>query len=320
MTRTLTESDMLAMQARGREQIEAANVWSEAAREQSALVRHERMMEAQHDSVAKKWKLKSGEDLPAHSPKNIPPAWKNVKVNPDPNGKVQASGEDAKGRTQTMYHKDFTAQQAAEKFSRNQELISKADKIKAQNEGNLSHENPTVRENAAVMKLIHHTGIRPGSETDTGGEKQAYGATTLQGRHVVQDKEGNVSLQFVGKKGVDLNIPVEDKGVAKMLLERKAAAGDTGKLFKTSDSSLRDYTHTLDGGSFKPKDFRTLKGTQTALDEIKKNPAPASSMKEFKQRVRDIAKAVSQKLGNTPTIALQSYINPFVFKSIQPRA
>ena len=105
-----------------------------------------------------------------------------------------------------------------------------------------------------------------------------------------------------------------------MLLDRKAAAGDTGKLFKTSDSSLRDYTHTLDGGSFKPKDFRTLKGTQTALDEIKKNPAPASSMKEFKQRVRDIAKAVSQKLGNTPTIALQSYINPFVFKSIQPRA
>jgi DNA topoisomerase IB len=98
MERTLTVWDMMQAQKRGQEKIDAANAWSEAAREASAISRHEHMMEAQHDPTAKKWKLKSGEDLPSHSPKNIPPAWKNVKVNSDPNGKVQASG---RGRRRT---------------------------------------------------------------------------------------------------------------------------------------------------------------------------------------------------------------------------
>ena len=267
------------------------------------------------------WRHEGGEPLAEHQKAlGVPPAWTEAHVNPDKDADLQAVGLDSKGRVQRVYSDTFVQQQADQKFSRNRELLDKQSMVVAQNEKNLDHPSASVRENAAVMKLIHQTGIRPGSEADTGAEKQAYGATTLEGRHVHIDDNDAVRLRFVGKKGVDLDIPVEDKATADMLKERKAAAGDNGKLFDTDSDSLRQYSHTLDGGGFKPKDFRTLKGTTTAMQEIDKNPTQAISMKEYKKRVMDIAKKVSAKLGNTPTIALQSYINPFVFDRIRPAA
>jgi DNA topoisomerase-1 len=260
-----------------------------------------------------KWVTDKGETIPEHAAKlGIPPAWTNVKVAPGPDHDLQAVGYDAKGREQRIYSDAFTQRSADAKFSRITELMGKREKIFAQNERNLLSSEPQVRENAACMKLIQQTGIRPGSDRDTGAEKDAYGATTLQGRHVTSDKDGNVRLQFVGKKGVNLDIPVDDKATAHMLLARKAAAGDSGKLFDTDDAKLRDYSHTLNGGAFKPKDFRTLKGTETARGEVEAMPAP-KTFKEYKAAVMSVAKKVASKLGNTPVISLQSYISPHVF-------
>jgi DNA topoisomerase IB len=98
-----------------------------------------------------------------------------------------------------------------------------------------------------------------------------------------------------------------------MLKKRKKEAGENGDIFpKTNDGALLEYAHTLDGGNFKVKDFRTHHGTATALEEVAKMPKPANE-KEYKKAVMAVAKIVAQKLGNTPTIALQSYISPTVF-------
>lgn len=265
-----------------------------------------------------RWITHDDKEVAEHVKKlGIPPAWQNVRVAPTPEHDLQAIGHDVKGREQRIYSEAFTQRQAELKFSRNKELIAKREAIFKQNDSNLESEDPVTVENAACMKLIQQTGIRPGSDSDTGAERRAYGATTLEGRHVVVEG-GEVRLKFVGKKGVDLDITVEDKATADMLVERKKKAGDSGRLFNTDSKALQKYAHTLDGGSFKPKDFRTLKGTMTAMEAIEKEPVPASSMKEFKKRVLAIAKQVADKLGNTPTIALQSYINPFVFERIKP--
>ena len=153
--------------------------------------------------------------------------------------------------------------------------------------------------------------IRPGSEDDTGAEKKAYGATTLEGKHIIV--EGNsVRLKFVGKKGVSLDLPVMDSATAEMLKQRKAQAGDDGQLFPINEKMLLDHVHTLDGGGFKTKDFRTLLGTRTAMSEVAKQSVP-KNMADYKKAVMAVAKVVSAKLGNTPVIALQSYINPAVF-------
>ena len=248
----------------------------------------------------------------------IPPAWTDVKINKDEDADLLATGTDAKGRKQYIYSQNHHMRQAELKFARNMELIDKAIEIEAENSKNLSSRDKQKAENAAVFALIMSTGIRPGSDSERGADKWAYGATTLEGRHVVEQVKG-VRLRFVGKKGVSLDIPITDPEIAKMLVKRKAAAGAKGRLFNVSDSELRDYVKTLDGGNFHPKDFRTLKGTATALEEIRiKKYKKAKNEKEYKKTVKAIAKKVSLVLGNTPSVALKSYINPFVFLKLKP--
>jgi DNA topoisomerase-1 len=239
----------------------------------------------------------------------IPPAWTDVKYSPDPHANLLVVGKDSKGRRQAIYSKTFSATQAAAKFSRIAELDKKFSAIFKEN-----WDNRKSREKAAAadcLLLIMTTGIRPGSEADTGAEKQAFGATTLLGKHVKVSGH-DVSLHFVGKKGVELNIPVDDPETKKMLLKRKQLSGNNGRLFTVSEAHLLSYVSTLDGGGFKTKDFRTLLGTNIAMREVEATPAPKNE-KEYKKAVVRVAKAVANKLGNTPVIALQSYINPVVF-------
>lgn len=246
----------------------------------------------------------------------IPPAWTDVKISKDSTSDLLATGKDSKGRTQYIYSENKTMKQAEIKFARNKELIQKQDYIVKQNIENMASSDKSISEPAHVMSVIHSTGIRPGSENETGGKVKAYGATTLEGRHVVVNGK-DVRLKFVGKKGVNIDIPVTDSKVAKMLVDRKEISGEGGKLFNASDSDLRTYTKKLNGGGFKPKDFRTLKGTSTALQEVK-GMKRFTNMGEYKKAVMNVAKKVSTVLGNTPSIALKSYINPFVFADIKP--
>lgn len=254
----------------------------------------------------------SGAPLPPHiQALKIPPAWTDVTYSDDPKSALLATGKDSKGRRQAVYSAEFTAKQAALKFARISDLAQKIGYITDQNEEARKSANAKKAAAADCMKLIMTTGIRPGSEDDTGAEKRAYGATTLEGKHVVLDGD-KISLQFVGKKGVSLNIPVTDKATAEMLRERKSEAGEDGQLFPINEKTLLDHAHSLDGGGFKTKDFRTLLGTRTAMAEVARLPAPKDEA-SYKKAVMSVAKTVSQKLGNTPIIALQSYINPAVF-------
>jgi DNA topoisomerase-1 len=156
-------------------------------------------------------------------------------------------------------------------------------------------------------------GIRPGSDTDTKSKVKAFGATTLQGRHVIQRGE-EIYLQFVGKKGVPLNFKVEDKELAENLKMRSKNSGENGKLFENvNESSLLDFVHSkINHGNYKTKDFRTLLANEKASKIVADLPIPKNE-KEYKKAVMDVAKQVSQHLGNTPIVALQSYISPFVF-------
>ena len=263
--------------------------------------------------VGDEWRQEDGSPLPEHLKKSaIPPAWTNVQINPDPDADLQVTGFDSKGRMHSRYSESHAHRQAERKFQRISELMEKERTVRRENEAAMKSDDPMKREAAAVTSLIFATGLRPGSERDTGAKRQAYGATTLEGRHVVESPDG-VRLKFVGKKGVDLDIPVKDAAVASMLVERKQAAGNAGKLFHATDSDLRDHVHSLDGGKFKPKDLRTLRGTSEAAKMIRAKPGCCKDEKEYKRAVKEVAVAVSEKLGNTPAIALKAYIAPSVF-------
>jgi DNA topoisomerase-1 len=257
-------------------------------------------------------KAASKEDLPKHiKDLNPPPAWTDLRYNEDPDGDLLLVGKDAAGRDQYIYSERFADTKAQEKFDRVKAMDSKQGEISSQISKDMAPGSKKDKENAACAELIRQTGIRPGSDADTKAKVKAFGATTLRGEHVIVEGD-KVHLEYTGKKGVSLNIPIEDRALANELISRKALAGDSGRLFNTDDKRLRDYTGTLNGGDFHPKDFRTQVATTTANDLVKSMPAPKNE-KEYKKAVTNVAKGVAAKLGNTPKVALQSYISPAVF-------
>jgi DNA topoisomerase-1 len=246
-----------------------------------------------------------GKALPKHiASAKIPPAWTDVVYNPDPKAELMVTGKAENGKLQYIYSEAHWSRVAAEKFSRIDELNEKFDAIQKEN-------NKSKTEEALVLKLIMQTGIRPGSDEEILSKVKAYGATTLEGKHV-QVKGSSVVLKFIGKKGVENNIPVKDKEMASLIIQRAKKAGPNGQLFGTDGSALLKYTHSLDGGGFKTKDFRTLLGTKVAMESIKLVDPPDNE-KEYKKRVKEIAKIVAQRLGNTPSVCLKAYIHPAVF-------
>jgi DNA topoisomerase-1 len=255
------------------------------------------------------WRGQNNTPLPSHVQKlGIPPAWTEVFANKDPDGDMMARGRDAKGRLQVMYSQSHAMKAAADKFGRVTELRKKRAAIL--NEVDQDAKGPQ-KENAHCLRLVMTTGIRPGSDKNTLAEKKAYGATTLEGRHVVV-KGGEVRLRFVGKKGVNIDIPITDKKTAMMVARRAVQAGAKGRLFNTDAASLRNYSKSKDGGGFKTKDHRTALGTEIALKLVNKGTGP-THLREYKRMVREVAVKVSESLGNTPSMALKAYIDPNVF-------
>lgn len=243
----------------------------------------------------------------------IPPAWRNLHVSPSSQEDMWASGFDRKNNQVYIFNPKFKAKKEANKFKRVEKLSRKIDGIIAQNERYMKSKNPATREAAAAQNLIMKMGLRPGSTRDTHADKQAYGATTLKGEHVVTDPDGKTHLQFVGKKGVSLDLPVDDKELAQDLRDRAKDAGPNGDLFNVNYSHLSSYVKTLGGGSFLVKDFRTHLGTTNAQRMVSGEQHVPSNAKEYKKMVTDVATKVSHMLGNTPSIALKSYIAPQVF-------
>lgn len=256
--------------------------------------------------------VSSRENLPKRitSQVAVPPAWQNVQYFTDPESKLLVKGEDAKGRTQYIYNPKHVDSSSKEKFARINALNKQYDDIVIENAANVAE----GMSEAECLALILDTGIRPGSEKETSAETEAFGATTLQGRHVVQKDNGKIRLEFTGKKGVDLSIPITSPYVADILLQRKKSAGDSGRLFEITGDQLLRYTKRLgDNAGFQTKDFRTHLGTEVAMRKMSRMKKP-QTMAEYKQAVRDVADAVAEKLGNTRKVALSSYINPAIFE------
>lgn len=247
-------------------------------------------------------------DNPEHAARlkalKIEPGLTHVHLNNDPEADQQVVGKDSKGRTQRKYKAGHTENSTLATHVRVRDLRKQLPAIREK----LAND---ATEEGAALRLIDHTGFRIGSDTDTGADVQAYGATTLNAAHI-KTVGGKTSVQFVGKKGVDQDHEIEHPAVAKELSERVAKANG-GNLFKTTDAKVRARWKELAGPKFKVKDLRTATGTETAITAVKGTSAP-TTVAELAAAKMAVGEIVAKKLGNTPTIALKSYIDPLVFK------
>lgn len=255
----------------------------------------------------------------------IPPAYTDVWICPLPNGHLQATGIDARGRKQYRYHAEWRLMKDETKFER-LELFGRAlPKIRARVARDLrsgAREALPRRETvlAALVRLLDITFLRVGNE-EYASSNRSYGLTTLRNRHV--DIRGtSLKLRFRGKSGVLHEARVDDPKVARVVRRCQQLPGQElfqyqeldGELRSVSSTDVNEYLREAAGDNFTAKDFRTWHGTVQAL-ELTRLACSSDSEGELtgpRFSAKEILGAVAKQLGNTPAVCKKAYIHPAV--------
>lgn len=244
--------------------------------------------------------------------KLAPPNAFNVMLNPDPNGHILSLWTDSKGRAKGgKYNKAHDVASSQSKFERAKAFNDAMPKIKRRIIRDLESGDSKEREAASILYLVYKTAFRIGGAADTKAEVQAYGASTLLGKHV--NVNGNkITFDFIGKKGVRIHKSLSDAMLAKIISDRKTEQW-SNPLFSVGGGAVNQYLKSISNDDFSVKDFRNWHATSIALNFISKKVGPAPDEKRFKIWQKEVATKVAKFLGNTASVSLNEYINPNVW-------
>ncbi|GAA1839022.1 DNA topoisomerase IB [Agromyces salentinus] len=253
----------------------------------------------------------------------IPPAWNDVWIADRPNAHILAVGVDAAGRRQYLYHPAWREARDALKFERMLELARVLPAARREVERDLKlPELPRERVLAAAFRTLDAGAIRVGSEESLAGYR-SRGLTTLLVRNAALEGDA-VRLRFRAKGGIRQDLRIPDTGLASFV-DRSAQRASTARLFAWLDgrrarslgpSDVNEHVRERTGGDFTAKDFRTLRGTVTAAERLAEL-GPAGTARSRRDALREAVEQASTVLGNTPTIAKGSYIDPRVFAAFE---
>lgn len=246
----------------------------------------------------------------------IPPAWKNVWICHNPNGHIQATGIDMRGRKQYRYHALWSRVRSETKFHRLFEFGKALPTLRMTLEKDISRRDLCERKVlAAVILLMERTYIRIGNY---GYEKMngSYGLTTLKDKHVVITS-GEMKFSFKGKKGVFHDISLKNKKLAKIVKQCRDIPGkelfqyyDEDGIRRSIDSGrVNEYIKEASGMDFSAKDFRLWAGSLNILRSFK-SMGQALTQTMCKQNILMALDQVSAKLGNTRTVCRKYYVHP----------
>jgi DNA topoisomerase I len=250
----------------------------------------------------------------------IPPAWKDVWISPRATAKLQATGVDAAGRTQYLYHANYRAQQEQLKFDR---LILFAERLPALRAAMAEHmDNETLdreRVSAIATRLINLGWFRVGTERYA-KESRTFGITTLRKGHVGV-RGHRIAFHFRGKHRAVIRTALVDAELAEAMKELIALRGGA-RLFRYECESgicsltgarLNEYVREYLGDEFTAKDFRTWGGTLIAAIALAERGV-SETESEAKRAVAGVMRRVGEELGNTPAVARSSYVSPAVIE------
>ena len=247
----------------------------------------------------------------------IPPAWKEVWISPRPTAKLQATGVDAAGRRQYLYHEDYRAAQEEAKFHK---LVRFADALPAFREAMSKHMElePMSPEwtCAVAVRLINLGWFRVGDDRYTKAHK-TFGITTLRKSHV-KVRGSRIAFRFRAKHRIWVRTALVDTELAEAMRELLNTRGSRlfhyrleGEVYNLSARRLNDYIAEFMGEEFTAKDFRTWGGTLVAAVAFAERPPPETAT-EAKRTVAAVMRTVGERLGNTPAVARASYVSPAV--------
>ncbi|MEO7761194.1 MAG: DNA topoisomerase IB [Casimicrobiaceae bacterium] len=245
----------------------------------------------------------------------IPPAYIDVWICPDPDGHIQATARDAKGRKQYRYHPRWQAVRSAAKFERLQAVGVALPRIRRRITALLRLPGmPREKVLAALVQLLDLTLIRVGND-EYARLNRSYGLTTLLTRHVEVDGS-TMHFEFNGKSGVAHRITLNHRGLARFVSDCLEIPGrelfqyldDDQQPHSVSAGEVNAFLQSIAGPNFTAKDFRTWGASVLAMAALRKcsEATPAHA----KRNIVETVKAVAEKLGNTPSVCRKSYVHP----------
>lgn len=268
----------------------------------------------------------------------IPPAYLDVWICPRPDGHIQATARDAKGRKQYRYHARWQAIRSEAKFERMAAFGEALPRIRRRVTKLLRQPGlPREKVLAALVQLLDLTLIRVGND-EYARLNRSYGLTTLLTRHV-QVEGAHVRFEFKGKSGVAHRIALRHANLADFVRSCMEIPGrelfqwldEKGKRHGVSAGDVNAFLQSLSGATFTAKDFRTWGASVLALGRLRvlaageaaltngTNGAARRTVKATKRAIVETVTAVSEKLGNTPSVCRKSYIHPRVIESFVER-
>ena len=249
----------------------------------------------------------------------IPPAYSDVWICRDPNGHLQATGRDARGRKQYRYHPRWRLVRDEAKYGRMLIFGRVLPEIRKQVEHDLRLPGlPRRRVLAAVVKLLETTLARVGNE-EYARDNKSFGLTTLRNRHS-RVQGSRVMFDFRGKHGIEHHVALNDRRLANIVNRCREIPGQhlfqfldhDGERHAIGSDDVNAYLQEISGEDITAKDFRTWAATNLAamaLAEFERFDTEAKNKKNVLRAVEHVA----EKLGNTPSVCRKCYIHPAIF-------
>jgi DNA topoisomerase I len=245
----------------------------------------------------------------------IPPAWTDVVIAANPDSHILAVGTDDSGRRQYRYHGEFRRVADEVKFARLPEIGERLPRVRTAAARAVTSDDPRLRLLGLVVRLIDRTLIRVGTERYA-EENESYGASTLRCDHVAVTGD-DVKLCFVGKGGKGYERTVSDRALASFAEQRMARADGDAPLFATPDGGSVDGTQVAErltewsGVEMTAKDLRTWGASATMVGALMKRPSGSQDP------VLAAFDVVAERLGNTRSVARDSYVAPAVVEAYE---
>jgi DNA topoisomerase-1 len=251
----------------------------------------------------------------------IPPAWSDVWICPCPNGHIQATGRDARGRKQYRYHDRWRQVRDENKFERLAHFGKALASIRRRVARDIKSPGlPRQKVLATIVRLLERTLIRVGNE-EYARENKSFGLTTMKDRHVTL-KRSRLRFRFRGKSGRQHEVDITDRRVSRIVSKCQDLPGqdlfqyveENGEVQDVTSQDVNDYLREISGENFTAKDFRTWAGTVLAAIALNAQ-GKFETKKQAKANIKTAISAVAELLGNTPAICRKCYVHPAVLEA-----
>jgi DNA topoisomerase-1 len=248
----------------------------------------------------------------------LPPAYTHAWFCADPDGHLQATGVDARGRKQYRYHPLFRQMRESAKFEGLIDFGKALPKLRRKVDKDLKQRAISKdKVVAAVIRLLDDDYLRVGNAEYTKSNK-SYGATTLLSRQVHDDGR-KVRMRFKGKSGVEQEVVITDRTLRRMVRQLQELPGQPlfqyingdGEPHPITSNDVNDYIREATGGDFTAKHFRTWGATVLAFEQMLDKGADA------RISVKTMIEPVAEALGNTVAISRKAYVHPALIEAVK---